>query len=101
MPMFIEHNNILITDLNRIANTFNDYFANIGSDLASNICADGNNEMYKQNFLTQSQCTCTFEKIHKDDILKIINEMGNKSSSGYDMFSNKIIKAIKIKLVKH
>ena len=40
--LFIEHNNTLITDPNRIANTFNDYFANIGSDSASNICADGN-----------------------------------------------------------
>ena len=95
LPMFIEHNNTLITDSNSISNTFNDYFANIGSDLASNICADGNNEMYKQYLLTQSQCTCKFEKIHEDDILKIINKMDNKSSSGYDMFSNKIIKAIK------
>ena len=92
LPIFIEHNNTLITDANRIVNTFNDYFANIGSDLASNICADGNNEMYKQYLLTQSQCTCKFEKIHEDDILKIINKMDNKSSSGYDMFSNKIIK---------
>ena len=62
--MFIEHNNTLITDPNRIANTFNDYFANIGSDLASNICAGGHNEMYNQYLLTQSLCTCTFEKIH-------------------------------------
>ena len=92
LPMFIVHNNTLITDPNRIANTFNDYFANIGSDLASNICAYGNNEMYKQYLLTQSQCTCKFTKIHEDDILKIINTMDNKSSSGYDMFSNKIIK---------
>ena len=44
--MFIEHNNTLITDPTRIANTFNRYFANIGCNLASNICADGNNEMY-------------------------------------------------------
>ena len=90
--MFIAHNNTLITDPNRIANTFNYYFANIGSDLASNICADGNNEMYKQYLLTQSQCTCKFAKIHEDNILKIINKMDNKSSSGYDMFSNTIIK---------
>ena len=44
--MFIEHNNISIADPNRIANAFNHYFANIGSDLVSNICADGNHEMY-------------------------------------------------------
>ena len=50
--MFIEQNNTLNIDPNRIANTFNDYFANIGSDLASNICPAGNNEMYKQHFVT-------------------------------------------------
>ena len=91
----IDHNNTLFTDPNIKSNTINGYFANVGSDLASNICADGNNEMYKQYLLTQSQCTCKFEKIHEDDILKIINKMDNKSSSGYDMFSNKIIKATK------
>ena len=83
LPMFIVHNNTL----NRIANIFNDYFTNIRSDLASNICADGNNEMDKQYLLTQSQCTCKFEKIH-EDILKIITKKDNKSSSGCDMFSN-------------
>ena len=51
--MFIEPNSTLITVPNRIANTFNCYFENIGSDLASNICANGNNEMYKQYLLTQ------------------------------------------------
>ena len=54
----------------------------------------------KQYLLTQSQCTCKFEKIHEDDILKIFNKMDNKSSSGYDMFSNKIIKAIKNEISK-
>ena len=51
--------------------------------------------MYTQYLHTQSQCTCKFEKIHEDDILKIINKMDTKRSTGYDMFSNKIIKAIK------
>ena len=46
--------------------------------------------MYKQYLLTQLQCTCKFEKIHEDDILKIINEMDNKNSSGYDMFLIKL-----------
>ena len=65
MSMFIEHNNTLITDPNRIANTFNDYFATIGPDLATNISADGNNEMYKQYLLTQSQCTYKLRKYTK------------------------------------
>ena len=48
--------------------------------------------MYIQYLLTQAQCICKFAKIHEDDILKIINRIDNKNSSGYDMFSNKIIK---------
>ena len=35
--MSIEHNNTLITDPIKIANIFNDYFANIGTDLVTNI----------------------------------------------------------------
>ena len=46
LPIFIEHNNTLITGPNRIANTFNEYFANAGSPIASNICANENNEIY-------------------------------------------------------
>ena len=47
--MSIEHNNTLITDHNKIVNTFNDYFTNIGTDLATNIFEYGNNYMYNNN----------------------------------------------------
>ena len=41
--MSIEHNNTLISDPNKITNIFNDYFENIGTDLAENICEYGSN----------------------------------------------------------
>ena len=50
--------------------------------------------MYKHYLQTYSQCSCTFEKIHEDDILKKINKIDNKSISGYDGLSNKFIKTI-------
>ena len=37
IPMSIEYINTLITDPNKIANTFNDYFSKIGTDLAGNM----------------------------------------------------------------
>ena len=40
-------------------------------------------------------------KKHGDNILKIINKMDNKRSADYEMFSNKIIKLLKMKLVNH
>ena len=48
--------------------------------------------MYRQYLQTQSQCSLTFEKINEDEILKMINKMGNKSSSGYDGLSNKLLR---------
>ena len=54
LPISIEHNNTLITDPNKILNTFKDYFANIGTNLAENICEYVNNEMYQQYLQTQS-----------------------------------------------
>ena len=39
LRIFIEHN-FTITDPNRLANTFNDYFVNMRSDIASNIGAE-------------------------------------------------------------
>ena len=58
----IEHNNTLITDPNKIANTINDYFANIGTHLAENIGEYGNNEMYQQYLQTQSKCGAHLRK---------------------------------------
>ena len=55
--------------------------------------------MYKQYLKTPSLCTCKFKKIYQDDILKIINQMDNKSSSSYDCISNKILKMKLVKLV--
>ena len=72
LPISIEHNNTSVTDPNTIATTFNDYFDNIATGLAENICEYGNNEMYQQYLQTQSQCSCTFEKINEDDIFKLL-----------------------------
>ena len=43
--MSIDHTNTLITDPNKIAKTFNEDFANIGTDLAVNMCEYGNTEI--------------------------------------------------------
>ena len=91
LPISIEHNNTLITNPNKIANTFNDYFTNIGTNLAENIC-HYNNEMYQQYLQTQLQCSCTFEKVNEDDILKIINKMETKVARAMTDYLIKLLK---------
>ena len=100
LPISIEHNNTLITDPNKITNTFNDYFANIGTNLAENICQYGNNEMYQQYLQTQSQCSCTFEKVNEDDIFKIINKMDTKVARAMTDYLIKLLKTIKNEISK-
>ena len=62
LSISIEHNNTLITDPNKIANTFNDYFTNIGTNFAENICQYGNNEMYQQYLQTQRNVVAHLRK---------------------------------------
>ena len=78
-----------MTNPEKIANTFNNYFANIGTNLASTISND-QTETYTQYLQTQSE----------EETITIIDKMENKSSSGYDGISNKMLKYIKKEISK-
>ena len=83
-----------ITYSNIIANTFFKYFTDIGPSLAKNIKMRKNINF--QDFLTGTHnCTFQFKKIDEISILRIINDLPNKSSTGFDDISMRLIKAIK------
>ena len=95
LPTMITHDSKNITDPKEISNTFNSYFATVGSNLASTLDSDNDNLNY-QNYLTSPpRQHCTFVKITERDVLEIISKMDNKASSGYDSISNRMIKFIK------
>ena len=75
----------------KIANTFNNYFTNIGTNLASTISID-QTETYTQYLQTPSAISCIFRHITEQETITIIDKMENKSSSGYDGISNKMFK---------
>jgi len=100
LPASVLHMGIQINDPVEIANVFNDYFANIGTNLNTSMHNDHENNMFKQYLQTPSTHSCTFESISENDILDIINKMDNKSSSGFDCISNKILKYIKHEISK-
>ena len=67
-----------MTNPDKIANTFNNYFANMGTNFASTISND-QTETYTQYLQTPSAFSCIFRHI---------------TSSGYDSISNKMLKYI-------
>ena len=80
-----------------IANAFNDYCINVGTNITlSNNDSNTFNQMAYQKYLhTPSDTQCKFVRITEMDVLQLINKMDNKSSSGHDGISNRILKSIK------
>ena len=100
LPTEFYHQGETLTDPNQIANSFNEYFRNIGFELASNINIDDTDATPMQYLCDPTQLRCNFNLVNSDDILQIINKMENKISSGIDGISNKILKYIKEEIAK-
>ena len=88
-----------LTDPQRIADSFNEYFVNIGSDL-SNKPDHSNSDVFEQYLKTPTNQSCKFEEVTDEDILTILNKLDNKSSSGKYDISNKILKYINHNIIK-
>ena len=82
-----------ISDEFPIAEGFNHFFANIGSELSANIPCPPNKSF--NDFLTgTTPCTFSFDPCTPSEILKIISKLPSKNSAGHDDLSNKVIKYI-------
>lgn len=100
LPTSITHDNTTVTDPTEIANVFNNYFINIGVKLASAIDNNNDYSTYKQYLIRPAGSNCTMEKVTETDVIAHINKMKNKSSSGYDGISNKMLKYVKNEISK-
>ena len=99
MPSTFSHNGKKLTDPTEIANAFNTHFVNIGKTLASEIVNNiPDNADYTQYLNTPSVETCKFECVAQEDIMRAIDNLENKNSSGHDGISNKILKYIKYEI---
>ena len=88
-----------MTDKSEIVNKFNDFFTNIGSNLASNIKYKGTREhTYYLNKIVERNFT--FSYVEEDIIKRTIINLPNKSSCGYDGLSTKLLKILEPALTK-
>ena len=92
-------NNRIITDLDDIANAFNAYFVSIGRSLSDQIHSEASSQDYLLEH-NKPNVNFNFIPVNETYIDNIINKLKNKSSCGYDNFSNKHIKYARNVLAK-
>jgi len=93
-PDFFIIDGVRVTDKNIIANGFNKYFTDVGPKLSA--CIESPDDCSFKDYLRSPvDHTFTFKNIGESDVLKIIDSLKSKSSSGIDGISNKLMKLIK------
>ena len=92
-------NNCIITDFDDIANAFNAYFVSIGRSLSDQIHSEASSQDYLLEH-NKPNVNFNFIPVNETYIDNIINKLKNKSSCGYDNFSNKHIKYARNVLTK-
>ena len=105
IPSILFHDDKELTNLkikkNEIANAFNVYFGNIGKNLAADIESSiSTDQSYTQYLLNPTKEKCIFRCATQDEVVKAINNLENKRSSGHDGISNKVLKSIKNEIAK-
>ena len=91
---FKDERDTIITDTKEIANRFNKFFTNIGSDLAKNINYSGTKN-HKTYLDTPINKKFNFTQVTVRNVNDILESLPSKTSSGYDGLSLKLLKSIK------
>ena len=91
-PKHISQDGCQINDPAAIAETFNDFFVNLGPNLANKI---PKTQTKFQSFLKdRNPQSLLFEPAAEEEIKSIVNNLNNKKSSGYDGITNFLLKSI-------
>ena len=99
-PLEFIVNDQLITATKDIANHFNNFISNIGANLSSSIKLHDSNAAFTDHLNNPTDHRFTFSQINQRKVLPIINKIKNKTSSGNDGISNKLLKSIKSEILE-
>ena len=92
-PEYINRNNHKVTDIELIANHFNDYFTQIGPQMAQTVPVV-NNVSFKHFLKDKIKTIFKFNPVDNPDIQKIILDLNSKTSSLHDNISTVLLKCI-------
>lgn len=102
IPSVFYENGESISGEECIANKFNNFFTNIGPNLADTIEIPENVNTTYRSFLTNKyNYKLQFTSITNDTIKKIIDDLKSKTSSGFDSISTKFLKDIAPVIIPH
>ena len=93
-PRFFKDNGIEVEDKLLIANRFNNFFTNIGPNLAQQIDTPANYH-FKDYLKDKFQHNFKFEMVDESTVNRIIEQMTPKTSCGHDNISMKLLKTLK------
>ena len=88
----IKCNNVDIHDSEQIADSFNEYFSQIGHNLAKNIPPTQKKFL---DFIDQpNPNSLFFVPVHRNEIIDIVHNLKNKKSTGHDGIDNILLKNV-------
>ena len=100
LPDYINHNGTKVTTVEGILDSFNSHFATIGKEVADSV-SPSVNSTYADYLDQPTQSTFEFNRINTTFVETIIDkQLKNKSSSGYDNISSKLLKQLKTQLIE-
>ena len=87
-------NNMLVNEPKKISNHLGEYFSTVGENYANKIASPKRNIDYYLGKINNNIKTIFMEPTSQCEVLKIINSLPSKKSSGYDGISNVVLKEI-------
>ena len=94
-PKCFHINRLRVTNNKDIANKFNEFFVNIGSKLANSIKYKTNDIPFTSYLKNKTSSTFSFSEITEETVMRTINEISAKRSTGHDSISTELVKRIK------
>ena len=92
--------NLMKYDPDSITNEFCEFFSTVGKRFSADIRAPENNTDYYLDKMTKSNTSLFLTPTNKEEIQYLINSLPNKTSSGHDSISNKLLKRLSPSLIE-
>ena len=98
LPSEFRVDNRTLTNPKEIANSFNVFFSTIGTNLSSNVNNINTYLKFNDYLNHPTDHRFKFQQVSSKEVLSIINEIKNNTSSGKDEISNILPKSIKVEI---